>query len=188
MASILSRPQCVNSSRPGGALCPSLVQVLSCPSYYMNQCVMIIDEVFTKEQFHRKCSRYQSPKSPRLMLFLCSLFDSKWTISYLISYLILSIMWWKIQRSRYMFLEYILRGVCLRCIRSSQLSYLLYVTLVFFRYPFSIFGCNFPMSFHHHSVSFAYVMWIQRKGHPACGWLVQVSWYLVWCGGCTPLW
>ena len=65
--------------------------------------------------------------------------------------------------------------------------FLAYVTLVFFRYPFSIFGCNFPMSFHHHSASFAYVMWIQGKGPPACGWLVQVSWYLVWCRGRTPL-
>ena len=57
----------------------------------------------------------------------------------------------------------------------------------FFRYPFSIFGCNFPMSFHHHSASFTYVMWIQGRGPPACGWLVQVSWYLVWCRGRTPL-
>ena len=36
-------------------------------------------------------------------------------------------------------------------------------TGVFFRYPFSIFGCNFPMSFHHHSASFAYVIWIRGK-------------------------
>ena len=61
------------------------------------------------------------------------------------------------------------------------------VTLVFFRYPFSIFGCNFPMLFHHHSASFTYVMRIHRKAPPACGWLVQVSWCLVWCGGRTPL-
>ena len=63
----------------------------------------------------------------------------------------------------------------------------IYVTLVFSRYPFSIFGCNFPMSFHHHYASFTCLMWIQGKGPPACGWLVQVFWYLVCCGGRTPL-
>ena len=47
-------------------------------------------------------------------------------------------------------------------------------------------GCNFPMLFHHSSASSAYVMWIQGKGRLARGWLVQVSWCLVWSGGRAP--
>ena len=52
---------------------------------------------------------------------------------------------------------------------------------------FLCFGCNFPMLFLHPSATSAYVMWIQGKGPPVCGWLVQVSCYLAWCGGCAPL-